>query len=58
MLGYAACQVGGEAQYNRMAGGLGEMQEGLFKRGNQTGEQLGEQMKGPEHVVGLPESCQ
>lgn len=57
-VGFVACQVGDRAENNRMAGGLGEVQESLFKKRNETAEQLGQPMKGSEHAVGLRESCQ
>ncbi len=49
-IGSAARQVGGDAEHKRMAGGLGEMPEGLFKRRDQTDNQLDEQMQEGRHV--------
>ncbi len=43
--GFAACQVSGEAQPNRMAGGLGEMQEGCFKASDQTDNKSGDRAR-------------
>ena len=45
-----ASQVGGSAENHRMAGRLSEMEEGLFKEGDETAEQLGQPMEEDEHV--------
>ncbi len=57
-LGSTACEVCSGAENNRVAGRLCEMQKGLLKRRNQTDEQLANQMKEGEYVVGLQESDQ
>lgn len=49
-IGFAARQVGGGAEHKRMAGGLGEMQAGLFKGRNQTDHQWDERMQEGMHV--------
>jgi hypothetical protein len=57
-VGFAACEVGGRAEYPRMAGRLSEMQESLFKARNATNDPLGKPMKESEHAARLQESCQ
>jgi hypothetical protein len=41
-----------------MAGRLSEMQESLFKEGDEAAEQLGQSMEEGEHVARLQESYQ
>lgn len=48
-VGFAACQVGGRAEHNRMVGGLAKMQKGLFKQREQTDKWLDEQMQDGRH---------
>jgi hypothetical protein len=49
-IGLCAHQIGGGAENQRMAGRLGEMQEGVFEGRNQTDNQLDEQMQEGMHV--------
>ncbi len=43
-VGSTACQVSGRGEHQRMARRLEEMKKGLFKRRNQSAEELGEQV--------------
>lgn len=54
-VGFTTCQVGGSAESNRVAGRLGEMQEGIFTERKEADDQLGERMQESEHEVGLQE---
>jgi hypothetical protein len=49
--GFAAREVGGGSEDDRIAARLGEMQEGLFKGSNRTDNRLGKQMNAGMHVV-------
>ena len=51
-----ASQVGNGSENHRMMGRLSEMQEGLFRDGDETDKQLGQPMAEGEHVNGLPEN--
>lgn len=56
--GSIAGEVCDSAENNRMAGGLGEMQKGLFKRRKRTDKWLEQQMQEGMHVGGLRKSSQ
>jgi hypothetical protein len=57
-IGFTARQVYYGAENDRMAGGLGAMQESLLERREQAHDQVGNQMKEGEHVVRLQKGCQ
>jgi hypothetical protein len=44
-VGLATCEVYGGTENNRVMGGLGEMQEAVFKESAETAEQLGQPLK-------------
>ena len=50
-IGFAACQVGDRAENHRMAGGLGEIEKGMFKESAQSDDELVEQVKEDEQVA-------
>lgn len=49
-IGLVACKVCDNAENNRMAGRLSEMQESMFKEGDEAAEQLGQPMEEGKHV--------